>query len=146
MRTSIVLLHVVFLVAGSIPYPAAAREKTDAPFHRAAADAPAAQSLFLYPERTCLASGQIVSYESGTLYVPMNRSDPDSPVISIEVCRFKADDEQSKLPPLFNLHGGPGFPGLGDPSIEYLENNVWPITRELGADYVVVGQRGDRLL
>ena len=103
---------------------------------------PRAKSVYLVPERVRLDDDQFVAYERGLIFVPLLRNRADSTLVSVEFCRFKNERENRGLPPLFKLHGGPGFPGLSAPDLRYLENNVWPVTRELGTDYVVVGQRG----
>lgn len=103
---------------------------------------PRAGSVYLAPERVELSDDRLVSFERGLIFVPLVRSNRNSKLISVEFCRFKNERRNQELPPIFKLHGGPGFPGLRTPDQAYLENNVWPVTRELGADYVVVGQRG----
>ena len=110
-------------------------------FHRAAAPAPQPGTIFLYPERIPLEGGTLAEAERGVLFVPVNRADADSAVIGIEVYRFKAK-EPTGLPPIFRLHGGPGFQGL-EASLErpdYYERVVGMFTEV--SDYVVVGQRG----
>ena len=99
-------------------------------------------SVYLVTERMRLNDDSLLDYERGILFVPLIRSRTDSKVISVEFCRFKSEQDHTDIPPVFKLHGGPGFSGLGAPDQGYLERNVWPVTRDLGADYVVVGQRG----
>jgi len=48
-----------------------------------------------------------VNFELGTLFVPENRADPKSRVISIGFARFRAL-QPSDAPPTFHLPGGPG--------------------------------------
>ena len=52
--------------------------------------------------------GEVVEYEVGTLYVPENRSDPDSRLIGVGYAWFPSSDEDSEAPPIFQLPGGPG--------------------------------------
>ena len=113
-------------------------------FHRATGNAPPPGTIFLYPERIPGKDDQFINVERGFVFVPLNRSKPGGDVIAIEVYRFKAEGGESNLPPVFQLYGGPGFPGLGDRlnSPRFFEQTVWPITRTIGADLVVVGQRG----
>ena len=109
-----------------------------------AQNAPRAGSAFLFPERVQTSDGQFIDVERGNIFVPVNRSKPKSDVIAIEVYRFKAEGGDSKVPPVFQLYGGPGFPGLGEnvKQLRFYQRVVWPITRNVGADLVVVGQRG----
>lgn len=112
-------------------------------FHAAAAPAPPAGSIFLYPERVPLAAGGFVTAERGMLFVPINRSVPGSAVIGIEVYRFPASDNaRPETPPIFFLHGGPSFAGLEDSLAEpgTFEERWQPLTDV--SDVVVVGQRG----
>ena len=105
------------------------------------ATAPAPGSLFLYPERIDLGEEGFVRADRGMLFVPARRSDPESAVIGIEIYRFSALHDND-LPPIFQLFGGPGWPGFGD-ALEKEGNyaeRIRPMT-EL-SDLVVVGQRG----
>lgn len=52
--------------------------------------------------------GATIDYELGTLYVPENRSDPDSRVIGVGFARFPAAEQPPAAPPIFLLPGGPG--------------------------------------
>ncbi len=119
-----------------------AAEESHQRFHRGAVSAPPPGTAFLYPERAFLDSGETVEFERGLLFVPANRKDPDSEVISIEVIRFRSEHSQPIESPVFKLYGGPGFPGIREPDTGFLTADVWPVTRQLGADFVVVGQRG----
>ena len=59
--------------------------------------------------RTITASnGEVVEFEVGTLWVPENRSDPDSRLIGVGYAWFPSSDEDSEAPPSFHLPGGPG--------------------------------------
>ena len=74
----------------------------------AAAEGPVADMLFLYPERIQLKDGGYATADRGIMYVPLNRSDPNTEIIGVEVFRFKASSETpTPTPPLFRLHGGP---------------------------------------
>lgn len=108
------------------------------------ASAPAAGSLFWYPERVPVNRGrELVDAERGLMFVPVNRSDSGSDVTAVEVYRFRAStDVDPTTPPIFLLHGGPGWPGL-EPSLGvdgYYERAIEPLRD--AADLVVVGQRG----
>lgn len=107
------------------------------------APSPEPGSLFLYPERIPLESGKFAHAERGLLFVPTNRSDPNSKVLAVEIYRFPATEQaDSATPPLFRLHGGPGFPGL-QPALAdegYYEREIQPYLDV--ADLIVVGQRG----
>lgn len=104
---------------------------------------PAAGTFFLNPERIAFDDGGWVDAERGVIYVPVKRQTPGAHTISVEVYRFPAAAGASRdMPPIFVLHGGPGWPGL-EGSLEssaYYESRLRPLT-EL-ADVVVVGQRG----
>ena len=104
---------------------------------------PAPGTLYLHPERLEKADGSLVEAERGVLFVPLNRENPNSKVISVELYRFPAAaDAPGGVPPIFRLHGGPGWPGLGS-SMEregYYERSVEPFTRL--SDLILIGQRG----
>ena len=104
---------------------------------------PDAGTLFLYPERIAFEDGGRVEAERGVMYVPLKRSDPESRTVSVEIYRFPAAATANEdTPPVFVLHGGPGWPGL-EGSLErsgYYRSRIRPLT-DL-ADVVVVGQRG----
>lgn len=105
-----------------------------------ASDPPAPGTLFLTTERFRLEDGAFAKVERGHLYVPMDRSDPDSPTISVEVYRFPATTETAaERPPIFRLFGGPGFEGMTAEDLD--DTSFYAPYREV-ADVVVVGQRG----
>ena len=107
-----------------------------------AAPAPAAGTMFLYPERIPLADGGLALADRGVIFVPTHRAKPGSAVISLEVYRFRAARPQSTTPPIFLLYGGPSFEGL-EPLLArkgYYEKRIRPLTD--AADVVVVSQRG----
>ena len=138
MRTKTFVTVALTLLVG-----ACSDSPRDAPFHTAHAPAPPPGSFFIYPERIPLLGGGFVNAERGIFFAPVNRSNPDSGVLGIEVYRFKASSEaEPGTPPIFFLHGGPSFPGLE----RALENTgtfeeMWlPLTNV--SDVIVVGQRG----
>ncbi|HSR49999.1 MAG TPA: alpha/beta hydrolase [Acidobacteriota bacterium] len=103
---------------------------------------PAAGTFFLHPERIALQDGGYAQCERGMMFVPLKRSKPQGTVVGVEVYRFKADQAAAGTPPLFRLHGGPGWPGLGG-ALErrgFYEREIRPLLEI--ADLVVVGQRG----
>ncbi len=112
-------------------------------FHTAEAPAPAAGTIFIYPERIPLRDGGFVNAERGTMFVPVNRSTAGSDVIGVEVYRFPASESaEPGTPPIFFLHGGPSFAGL-ERALEVegtFEDRWLPLTDV--SDVVVVGQRG----
>ena len=108
------------------------------------AEGPEAGTLYLTTERFRPKEGGFSQVERGHLFVPMDRSDPESPTISVEVYRFPATTEAgAERPPIFRLFGGPGFEGLTADELDesdFYSEFIAPL-REI-ADVVVVGQRG----
>ncbi|MEM7352537.1 MAG: alpha/beta fold hydrolase [Acidobacteriota bacterium] len=131
-------LGVMAALLGTASLLPAAATADDPPFGR-----PAAGSLFLHPERIAFEDGGWLEAERGVIYVPTRRTQSTSQTISVEVYRFPAAEGVARdMPPIFVLHGGPGWPGL-EGSLEssrYYDSRLRPLT-EL-ADVVVVGQRG----
>lgn len=117
--------------------------RTTTTFHTATAPAPAAGTIFLYPERIPLKGGGFVEVERGIYFAPVNRSARQSDVLGVEVYRFRASpNAEPGTPPVFFLHGGPSFAGL-ERSLENegtFEDRWLPLTDV--SDVVVVGQRG----
>ncbi len=112
-------------------------------FHTAKAQAPKAGSMFIFPERILLEDGGLFNAERATMFVPLNRSDINSDVISLDVYRFKASEKANpNTPPIFYLHGGPSFTGLESQLAEpgYFEKR-WKFMLDV-ADVVVISQRG----
>lgn len=106
------------------------------------APTPAAGTMFLATERIPLEAGGLTTAERGVIFVPANRKKAASPVISLEVYRFRAADPRSAAPPIFLLYGGPSFEGL-EPLLArkgYYERRIRPLLD--AADVVVVSQRG----
>jgi pimeloyl-ACP methyl ester carboxylesterase len=105
--------------------------------------APAPGSLFLYPERIPLQDGGFFSAERGTIFVPVNRSNPGSGVLALEVYRFKASEAADPdTPPIFFLHGGPSFEGLEEELGELgTFEEKWRPFLDV-SDLVVLSQRG----
>lgn len=96
--------------------------------------------LEMKPVALTLRDGDTVTVQRGDLTVPILRSDPESKPITIDVWRFPAvDGVEPGTPPIFQLHGGPGWPGLQLKTGDY-EDEILPMVRH--ADLVVVGQRG----
>ncbi|HVS63394.1 MAG TPA: alpha/beta fold hydrolase [Thermoanaerobaculia bacterium] len=138
-KTDLLAASLLCLLAISSLAPAAAAAAPPPP----AAPPPAARSLFLHPERFALEDGTLGEAERGLLFVPINRSDPKSRVLSVELYRFPAQEGvPDGTPPIFVLQGGPGFEGLA-PALEepgFFESNLQPLTAF--SEVVVVGQRG----
>ncbi|HSR70603.1 MAG TPA: alpha/beta hydrolase [Acidobacteriota bacterium] len=103
---------------------------------------PQAGTLLLYPERIALQGGGYARCDRGMMFVPANRSRPGGGVIGVEIYRFKSDKAAPGTPPVFRLHGGPGWGGLsgslGQPG--FYQREIVPQLET--ADLVVVGQRG----
>ena len=102
-----------------------------------------AGTLALEPIEVSLRSGGTAPGEFGMLWTKLVRSNPESATIGVTVWRFKAsEDAPPDVPPVFLLHGGPGWPGLeGDLARPgYYEQEIAP--RLQVSDLIVVGQRG----
>src|SRR5262245_33201282 len=86
------------------------------------------------------ADGSLARAERARLRVPIVRADPQSKPIEIDVWRFLArEGAPAGVPPVFQLHGGPGWPGVEEAQVDW-EGQVAQITRF--TDLVFVGQRG----
>ncbi|WP_372751662.1 alpha/beta hydrolase [Labilibaculum sp.] len=112
-------------------------------FHTAKASAPEAGSIFIFPERILLEDGSFFNAERASMFVPINRSEKNSDVISLDVYRFKASEKANPdTPPIFFLHGGPAFQGLESAfSVPGTFEKYWQFMTDV-ADVVVVSQRG----
>lgn len=111
--------------------------------HTTVAKSPEPGTIFLYPERIKLKAGGFFNAERGMMFVPVNRSKPNSAVIAVEVYRFKRSNNASpETPPIFYLHGGPSFGGLERPlqRMGTFEDRWLPLLDV--SDVVVVSQRG----
>ncbi len=101
------------------------------------------RSVTLHEETLTLEDGTTLPYERGVIDVPGNRASGAESMIEVEFFRFRRTSEAAAdPPPLFLLHGGPGFDGLG-PRLErpgYFENRLAPYTQI--TDLIVPGQRG----
>src|SRR5262245_18166809 len=96
-----------------------------------------AATLEMPPVSIPLANGKTATAERGTLRVPIVRAKPDSKPIGIDVWRFRAlEGAPAGAPPIFQLNGGPGWPGLEPSGIDW-EGGVVPFIRT--ADLVLVG-------
>ena len=136
-RRAILVFAAALLLAA--PAPPAAGQEAEA-LRSAPAAAPEPGDLFLHPVRFELEEGSFGDAERGLLFVPQNRARPGSGILSVEFHRFPARSGGSDVPPVFLLHGGPGFDGLELDEPGYYEENVAAMARF--ADVVVVGQRG----
>ncbi len=112
-------------------------------FHNGKAPAPAAGSMYVYPERIRLKNREFFTAHRGQMFVPANRSKDDSAVISVEFYLFpRSDQANPDTPPMFILNGGPGFAGLSERLAKRgtFEDQFQPLLNI--TDVVVVGQRG----
>lgn len=91
-----------------------------------------------------LPTGETVAYEIGTLYVPENRSNPQSRTIAVGFARIKAP-HPTGAPPIFWLPGGPGLSVLGaftdTDAVARGRLRSW-LTFGAAGDLVVIEQRG----
>ena len=100
-------------------------------------------TVFTYPERIINGDTVLAEYERGILFVPLNRSDPNSRTISVDFYRFKSLNPSRNVPPVFRLPGGPGFPSIDlllYYDSEFYQEDIKPF-QEL-ADVIILGQRG----
>ncbi|MEM7704824.1 MAG: alpha/beta fold hydrolase [Pseudomonadota bacterium] len=106
-----------------------------------ATEFPEAGTHIHWPELIDQGKGRVAPIERGILFVPANRSSPDSGAIALSYWRLKRlGGPKPEQPPIFMLDGGPGFQGYDRNSaswyLDYTEK-----FREI-ADVVWVGQRG----
>jgi hypothetical protein len=66
-----------------------------------------AGEVFIEPATLTTPETGTVHFQLGTLYVPENRSDPNSRIIGVGFARFRAS-QPTGAPPTFHLPGGPG--------------------------------------
>jgi len=102
------------------------------------ADAPKAGDLTIEPYAFHTESGRTLDAELGRFTVPQNRSNPDSPVVTIAFVRFRSTSD-TPGPPIFYLVGGPGASGIDD-----ARGNLFGTIAALQAasDVIVIDQRG----
>jgi pimeloyl-ACP methyl ester carboxylesterase len=105
------------------------------------AAAASAQPAALEPIEFELEGGETVAAEQGEVWVPENRSDPDSRRIAVRFVRF-ASRAEAPGPPVFYLAGGPGGAGT-----DAARGRRWALFSRLrdDADVVVLDQRGTGL-
>ena len=63
--------------------------------------------IIVEPASLTTPSGERITFELGTLYVPENRSDPKARIIGVGFARFRPP-HPTGVPPTFQLDGGPG--------------------------------------
>lgn len=101
---------------------------------------PSEAELEMRPVELPLQSGGTVTVFRGGLTVPIVRGRPDSKPITVDVWHFPAvEGVDPNTPPIFRLHGGPGWQGMEPERVDY--EGEWLPLLEM-ADVVVVGQRG----
>jgi len=125
-----------------IGYGAAAEELSDAQYEKLAGERqPGDVILDSVSLQTALG---VVNFELGTMFVPENRSEPQSRVIGVGFARFRAA-QSTGVPPTFHLPGGPGVSFLRalKPGHEQLAGVLRYIGlfRSIG-DIVLMDQRG----
>ena len=82
MKRVLMITAVLTFVYGSLF--ASPKQVAHVSFHKVAAKSPEPGMLFLYPERIKLKDGGFFNAERGMMFVPVNRSKPNSDVISVE--------------------------------------------------------------
>src|SRR5258706_3737554 len=63
--------------------------------------------IIIEPASLTTPTGETITFELGTLYVPENRSDPRARIIGVGFARFRLP-HSTGVPPTFHLDGGPG--------------------------------------
>lgn len=112
-------------------------------FHNIPAPSPEQGSIFIYPERLPMNNGSFTTVHRGMLFAPLNRTKRDSDVVAIEFYRFpRSANADPKTPPIFILHGGPGFAGLGDRIKKRGAFEDRFLSQTDISDIIVIGQRG----
>lgn len=99
---------------------------------------PKAGTLKMKPYTFKNQKGEKVDSEFGTLFVPENRSDPESNLIELAFVRFKST-AQKPGPPIVYLAGGPGGSGIGTATGSRFP--LFMALREIG-DVIAFDQRG----
>lgn len=142
MKRVLMITATLTFVCGSLF--ASPKQVAHVSFHKVAVKSPEPGMLFLYPERIKLKAGGFFNAERGMMFVPVNRSKPNSDFISVEVYRFKRSDKANpNTPPIFFLYGGPSFEGLERifEKLGAFEEEEWyPLVGI--SDVVIVSQRG----
>ncbi len=121
----------------------AATKAQNVTMHTAVAPAPKAGTMFIFPERMLLPTGELLSAERATMFVPLNRSNENSDVIGLDVYRFaRSEKANPDTPPIFFLHGGPSFQGVPSrvTSLDAFQKKYGYLLDV--ADVVIVSQRG----
>jgi pimeloyl-ACP methyl ester carboxylesterase len=99
---------------------------------------PKSGTLKLKPHTFTSQKGEKVESEFGTLFVPENRSNPQSNLIELAFVRFKST-AKNPGPPIVYLAGGPGGTGTGAASGSRFP--LFMVLREI-ADVIAFDQRG----
>jgi pimeloyl-ACP methyl ester carboxylesterase len=106
--------------------------------------ATAARKLVRETATTTSTSGEHITYEVGTLFVPENRSNPNSRLIGVGYARLPSTSRRPS-PPIFVLPGGPGESIIsalsGDDRISRERRDLFLKYRQAG-DVVIMDQRG----
>ena len=99
---------------------------------------PKAGTLKIKPYTFENGKGEKVPAEFGTLFVPENRSDPQTNLIELAFVRFKST-AKNPGPPIVYLAGGPGGSGIGTATGSRFP--LFMALREIG-DVIAFDQRG----
>jgi pimeloyl-ACP methyl ester carboxylesterase len=106
-----------------------------------------AGEVFIEPATLTTPETGTVHFQLGTLYVPENRSDPNSRVIGVGFARFRAS-QPTGAPPTFHLPGGPGdsylmlFKQGAKPAVLGRYLKIIALYRRV-SDVIFVDQRGN---
>src|SRR5258706_1202035 len=98
--------------------------------------------IIVEPASLTTPSGETITFELGTLYVPENRSDPKARIIGVGFARFRPR-HPTGVPPTFHLDGGPGasfLEGLRPGKNKHARLDI-DLYRGIG-DVVFIDQRG----
>lgn len=99
----------------------------------------AAEQAPAFDLATCPSSLKVPRARCGTVSVPENRRDPGGRLIALNVIVLPAEMGRDRLPPLFDIDGGPGLPATKNAEF-YASNGV-----SKDRDVILLDQRGTGL-
>jgi len=98
------------------------------------------QALPFFESAECMFSVKGENSRCGYVYVPEDRSNPNSPVIKLTVKLYKSTSPNPKPDPIVFLQGGPGSPSLMMHAARKFDSMIAPYLAE--RDFIIFDQRG----